>query len=336
MNPISDRTPIVRVFTNFPLAPLDLEHIKRGFRSIDKSSILLFNESGRADLAVVINYTAGFSFAYGSKLMTAKWLMEPIVQHRLTHLFTHRHSRIFDLVFTHSPKPGQTREIRQAPLIPPHVPEGLKAHLVSKKDRLASAIGSREMTLPLHRARTLLLDGIDSDSAFKIDVFGKGRKFIRDKSEGLDRYMYSIAVENSSSPDYWTEKLSDCFLSMTVPIYVGAPNIYEYFPTQSFMQVSPDQMEEGIRKALKTASREDYLARIPFLAEARRLVLEKYDFGVELGNIIEQKNREGLGGKKFVQLWSLDTVIVLLVKFLSRAVQLFMRVLKRAPKRSTS
>jgi hypothetical protein len=182
----------------------------------------------------------------------------------------------------------------------------------------------------------LLLDSIESASSFKIDVFGKGRKLIRDKSEGLDRYMYSIAIENSSSPDYWTEKLSDCFLSMTVPIYVGAPNINEYFPTESFVQVSPEHMVDGIRKVLETASREDYLARVPFLAEARRLVLEKYDFGVELANLLEQKNRVGLGSKKLVQLWTLDTTILLLVKFLSRAVQLFMRVLKRAPKRSAS
>ena len=334
MNPITNRTSIVRVFTNFQLTGLDLEHINRGFRSFDTSTKLFFNESGRADLAVVINCSSRFSFAYGSNLLTAKWLMEPVVDKRFTHLFTRRHSRVFDLVFTHSPKPGNIKERRQAPLIPPHVPDGNQAFLLSNKDRLTSAIGSREMTLPLHRARTLLLDSLEADSERRIDVFGKGRKYINSKSEGLDRYMYSIAIENSSSPDYWTEKISDCFLSMTVPIYVGAPNISDYFPAGSFVAVRPEELVDGIRKALKNASREDYLARIPHLLEARKLVMEKYNFGVELANLLERKAKERLGSRKLTRLWGIDTVILLAVKFLSRAIHFLKLFWRKTPRRS--
>ena len=38
-----------------------------------------------------------------------------------------------------------------------------------------------------------------------------------------------IAVENSIARNYLSEKLIDCFLSRTVPICRGAPNIGEWF-----------------------------------------------------------------------------------------------------------
>lgn len=41
--------------------------------------------------------------------------------------------------------------------------------------------------------------------------------------------MFHIAIENTSINNFFTEKLIDCFQTMTVPIYYGCPNIGEYF-----------------------------------------------------------------------------------------------------------
>ena len=41
--------------------------------------------------------------------------------------------------------------------------------------------------------------------------------------------MFSVAIENSTSTNCFTEKIQDCFLTGTVPIYYGPKNIGEYF-----------------------------------------------------------------------------------------------------------
>ncbi len=48
--------------------------------------------------------------------------------------------------------------------------------------------------------------------------------------------MYSIAIESSSEPNYFTEKLIDCLITKTIPVYWGCPNVSEYFDTSYWVQ----------------------------------------------------------------------------------------------------
>ena len=58
------------------------------------------------------------------------------------------------------------------------------------------------------------------------------------KLEVFRRYKFAIAFENSICPDYVTEKFFDPFLTSTVPIYLGAPNVEKYAPgDNSFINV---------------------------------------------------------------------------------------------------
>jgi hypothetical protein len=41
--------------------------------------------------------------------------------------------------------------------------------------------------------------------------------------------MFSISIENSKEDFMFTEKLIDCFLTGTVPIYYGCPSIGNFF-----------------------------------------------------------------------------------------------------------
>lgn len=53
---------------------------------------------------------------------------------------------------------------------------------------------------------------------------------------GLHRpYQFSIILENSQQDNYFTEKILDCFLCKTVPIYWGCPNIGEFFSTDGII-----------------------------------------------------------------------------------------------------
>ncbi len=48
--------------------------------------------------------------------------------------------------------------------------------------------------------------------------------------------QYGIAIENFSHRGYFTEKILDCFLMKTVPIYWGCSNIGEFFNQEGIIQ----------------------------------------------------------------------------------------------------
>jgi hypothetical protein len=60
------------------------------------------------------------------------------------------------------------------------------------------------------------------------DVFGFNNP-IKNKITALQDYRYSIVVENTNSNYYFTEKLIDCFVTGTIPIYWGCPKIDNFF-----------------------------------------------------------------------------------------------------------
>lgn len=57
-------------------------------------------------------------------------------------------------------------------------------------------------------------------------------------SRTLEYYMFSIIIENNSVDNYFTEKLLNCFAVGTVPIYLGCPNIGEFFNRNGIIEVS--------------------------------------------------------------------------------------------------
>jgi hypothetical protein len=54
----------------------------------------------------------------------------------------------------------------------------------------------------------------------------------------LLNYKYCICFENSYFPGYITEKILDCFYAGAIPIYLGAPDINKYIPTDTFINFS--------------------------------------------------------------------------------------------------
>jgi hypothetical protein len=48
--------------------------------------------------------------------------------------------------------------------------------------------------------------------------------------------MFHICIENTSIPNYFSEKILDCFLTKTVPLYIGCPNIGDFFDVRGLFQ----------------------------------------------------------------------------------------------------
>lgn len=147
---------------------------------------------------------------------------------------------------------------------------------VPEKPKLISTVTSNKRITEGQRKRLNLVQNVQKKCP-EMDFYGRGFKPLNYnkycKFNGLIDYKYSIACENCSIPNYFTEKFIDCLLCWTKPIYWGCSNIEEYFPKGSYVLVDIDNPNatsyilEEIQKPV------DY----DILKEARDLVLNKYN-----------------------------------------------------------
>jgi hypothetical protein len=89
------------------------------------------------------------------------------------------------------------------------------------KTKLVSMISSSKNFIKGHAIRHAIINQLP----YCIDLYGMGFNYIDDKKDGLVDYCFSVAIENDNTNLYFTEKLLDCFLTCTIPIYWGAPKI---------------------------------------------------------------------------------------------------------------
>lgn len=198
--------------------------------------------------------------------------------------------------FTHHLKGNDVngKYVRSHPAVPWHVEktyDELREIETPDKLKAISWITSNKNKFPGHKQRMEFLRSIQS-SSLPVDIYGRGINFIQDKWDGLATYRYSLAIENSCSTDYWTEKIADCFLSMTVPIYYGCTNIEEYFPEESFIRIDINNPGEALQIIANTLKTDDWEKRRPALNKARSMVLEQYQFFPQVKKYIEKYYRE--------------------------------------------
>jgi hypothetical protein len=115
------------------------------------------------------------------------------------------------------------------------------------------------------------LIGIDSfgkcmrTADWPADVLAQhGNKYAQ-KAVIMRRYKFYLAFENSNEPDYVSEKIYNALAEGVVPVYMGAPNIAEYTPANSYINVAdfetPAALAAYLKHLLATPSAYDaYLA----------------------------------------------------------------------------
>lgn len=70
----------------------------------------------------------------------------------------------------------------------------------------------------------------------------------------LRNYKFSICFENTQFPGYITEKIFDCFFAGCIPIYLGAPDIHQFVPKESFVDFSEFGAYEELERFLVSLS----------------------------------------------------------------------------------
>jgi len=117
----------------------------------------------------------------------------------------------------------------------------------------ASCITTNKAFLPGHVTRLNFVKNIKD----KVDLFGRGIREIPSKLDALHNYAFSVAIENNTSVDdyYFTEKLLECLVTGTVPIYHGCPNIGAYFDMDGIFTFST---QEELDSILNNLSKKTY------------------------------------------------------------------------------
>lgn len=111
------------------------------------------------------------------------------------------------------------------------------------------------------------------------------------KREVLADYKFSICYENARSlPGYITEKIFDCFIAGTIPIYLGAPNIDHYVPDDCYIDRREFIGYQDLYRYTTTMSETEHETRIAAIQaflqseSARPFTIERFVETI-LGNI---------------------------------------------------
>ena len=128
-----------------------------------------------------------------------------------------------------------------------------------------------------------------SNNKEDLQIFENNQKISheKDKTELFIDSMFHITIENNKADDYFTEKLIDCFISMTIPIYYGCPNIGDYFNIRGMIIINDINDIEYLNNNL---SEKFYSDRISYVEENYGRVLDSLSFKEQFINIVENKH----------------------------------------------
>lgn len=116
---------------------------------------------------------------------------------------------------------------------------------IFKKEFKVSSLTGDKDSLTGHKLRRTLYDNqlnfphnfvfFVSHKATTLQVTEKNPVIYETKLPLFETFQFSIVIECSKQNNYFTEKLIDCLLTKTIPIYWGCPNIGHYFDTAGWI-----------------------------------------------------------------------------------------------------
>jgi len=160
----------------------------------------------------------------------------------------------FEVIFTHS---AELLAMDERFIFAPVGTHWIKRPRVPQmKTKLVSMVSSRKTMCAGHHERLGWVEKLRHG----VDLYGRGFNEIECKETALEEYMFSVAIENCQKPNYFTEKIGDCFATGTIPIYLGCPNIGDFFNMDGII-VLDDNF------SLEDLSYELYLSKLPAVKE---------------------------------------------------------------------
>jgi len=136
---------------------------------------------------------------------------------------------------------------------------------LKNKSKDISIIGNvRYCNYPGH----ILRDAVVNKWGHKFDSV-KNRGSFEDKRKYLTDFRYSVVIENSKQNHYFSEKLIDCLLLGTVPIYWGCDTLFDFgFDKRGIITF---ENEDDLDEIFLSIGELDYKKRMPWV---------KYNHGI--------------------------------------------------------
>ncbi|MEQ8411549.1 MAG: glycosyltransferase family 10 [Erythrobacter sp.] len=156
-----------------------------------------------------------------------------------------------------------------------------------EKTKQLSWITSSLNLLEGHAARMRFLQELQGQVSF--DLYGRGFREIHDKWHALAPYRYSLAYENYRAPLVMSEKLMDCFVAETMPIYYGSPAVTDYFPSESMVIIDPED-PDVFRIIADVAASDRWLKNRDAILEAKRITLDEMNAFKRLAQFIRHEH----------------------------------------------
>lgn len=161
------------------------------------------------------------------------WIIEPPIINGENYTKVVNNKQKFRYIFSHI---MSLKDKLENFVFIPHGGTWLEEHdiKIHDKNKLISFIFSWKDWNHFHKMRHRIYQKFMNDN--RIEFYGSGcNNPVEKKIESLKNYRFSIVVENSVESDYFTEKLLDCFLTGTIPIYLGPKTITEHFDSNGII-----------------------------------------------------------------------------------------------------
>ena len=113
----------------------------------------------------------------------------------------------------------------------------------------------------------------------------KNNKQLQESKLPLFDSMFHVCIENVSQDYYFSEKLIDCFLCKSMPIYVGCNNLESYFNVEGmFLANDINQLID----ICNTLTENDYLSRLDIIEENYQKAIYWSDYNTRLEKKIKE------------------------------------------------
>ena len=119
-----------------------------------------------------------------------------------------------------------------------------------------SLIASMKNDLEGHKLRHKLISFDKSHTHQFLTPLGRAYEQFENMVSALAPFQYSVVIENSIEPHYFSEKILNCLACKTIPIYWGHDSVKQYFDTSNWLFFN--DLEDGYEK-IKFASSGEHI-----------------------------------------------------------------------------
>jgi alpha(1,3/1,4) fucosyltransferase len=74
----------------------------------------------------------------------------------------------------------------------------------------------------------------------------------------MRQYKFALVIENAVFPGYVSEKILDAFFAGCIPVYLGAPDVTNFIPAETFIDRRKFKNWEDVYAYMKGMSAKEY------------------------------------------------------------------------------